>query len=59
MTDCPIRPTRDGGVCDRCKAQWDRDDVAPPCPRQVATRAHDENLERSNRYVSALAPSRF
>lgn len=55
MTDkCRIVPMVDGGLrCLQCRAQWDRDDTAP-C--QAATRAHDESLERSNRYVSALPP---
>lgn len=53
---CQARPTQDGHACARCGIRWDRDDDAPPCPRQVATRGHDESLERSNRYVSALAP---
>jgi hypothetical protein len=54
---CPIRSTQDGYRCAACNRRWDRDDEAPPCPRQLATRAHDESIERSNRYVSALAPS--
>jgi hypothetical protein len=46
--------------CAVCRLSWDIDDSqAPPCPRQVATRAHDESLDRSNKYVSALAPERF
>lgn len=56
MTNCQARPTREGFKCPRCQASWDRDDT-PPCT--VATRAHDESLERSNRYVSALAPPVF
>lgn len=53
---CQARPTQDGYRCAKCRICWDRDDEAPMCPRQVATRAHDEDLERSNKYVSALAP---
>jgi hypothetical protein len=56
---CPIRSDQFGSRCTRCKAQWDRDDEAPLCPRQVATRAHDESRARSNAFVSGLAPYPF
>lgn len=56
---CQARTTQDGHACQRCRLAWDRDDEAPPCPRQVATRSHDESLTRSNEYVSALAPERI
>lgn len=60
MTDnCPIRSTRDGSRCDRCRAVWDRDDTAPPCPRQVAERAAGEDLAASNRYMAELAKGGF
>lgn len=56
---CQAMPTRENGFrCTKCRVAWDAGD-APPCPRLVATRAHDEDLERSNRYVSALAPPMF
>ena len=46
--------------CAKCHLVWDFNDPDPPaCPSLqivVATRAHDEDVERSNRYVSALAP---
>lgn len=60
--DCYHRRDSQGNYCADCRARWDRDDTAPPCPRKpvtVATRAHDESIERSNEYVSALAPNRF
>lgn len=34
-SECPIRANAFGYACTRCKAQWDRDDDAPPCPRQA------------------------
>lgn len=61
--------------CAKCNVTWDRDDamVCPgEVPLQyvgidagskpgvvVATRAHDEDAARSNRFVSALAPDPF
>lgn len=63
MTICYARAERHDPHtirCVVCRLSWDIDDPElPPCPRQVATRAHDEDLERSNRYVSALAPDPF
>lgn len=56
-TNCNHRADSQGNYCAECRARWDRDDEAPPCPKSVATRAHDEDLARSNKYVSALAPS--
>ncbi len=52
--ECPIRSTMDGYACARCGTRWDRDDDAPPCPRTIATRGHDENHERANRYLAAI-----
>ena len=51
---CQARQTQDGHACARCGIRWDRDDDAPPCPRTVAERAHDENHERANRYIAAV-----
>lgn len=58
-TACNHRTDSQGHYCTECRARWDRDDEAPPCPRQIATRAHDEDVARSNKYVSALAPPRI
>lgn len=64
MTTCQARSSADGQIrCAKCRVAWDRDD-SMVCPAEVpplvpATRAHDEDPKRSNRYVSALAPDRF
>jgi hypothetical protein len=53
---CQAMPTRENGFrCAKCRTAWDAGD-APPCPRLVAERAHDEDLARSDAYVSALPP---
>ena len=59
---CQARSDSAGQMrCAKCKIAWDRDDrmVCPqeiPLQPVVATRAHDEDADRSNRFVSALAP---
>lgn len=65
MTNCQARSDSAGQMrCASCRMVWDRDDVMV-CPGEVplapvvATRAHDEDAARSNRFVSALAPDRF
>lgn len=62
MTTCQARSDSAGQIrCAKCNVSWDRDDVMV-CPGEVplapvvATRAHDEDAARSNRFVSALAP---
>lgn len=62
MTTCQARSDSAGQIrCAKCNVVWDRDEVmvclgeAPLAP-VVATRAHDEDAARSNRFVSALAP---
>lgn len=62
MTQCQARSDSAGQMrCAKCNVVWDRDDVMV-CPGEVplapvvATRAHDEDAARSNRFVSALAP---
>lgn len=62
---CQARSDASGSFrCARCQIAWDRDDpmVCPqdvPLQPVVATRAHDEDVERANRFVSGLAPDRF
>jgi hypothetical protein len=57
---CQARRQSDEMACPKCHLRWDVCDPDPPlCGLLVATRAHDEDVERSNRYVSALAPDRF
>lgn len=65
MTTCQARSDSAGQMrCASCRMVWDRDDVMV-CPGEVplapvvATRAHDEDAGRSNRFVSALAPDPF
>lgn len=62
MTICQARSDVTGQMrCARCQIAWDRDDPMV-CPQEVplqATRAHDEDVERSNRFVSGLAPDLF
>lgn len=55
MTSCQAIRQGDEMHCPRCRIRWDIAESSP-CPRQVtvATRAHDEDLERSNRFVSGL-----
>jgi hypothetical protein len=60
VTACQALRQSDEMVCAPCRLRWDVDDPDPPlCGLQVATRAHDEDVERANRYVSALAPAKL
>jgi hypothetical protein len=54
MPECQAVPTQFGTRCERCGIRWDRDDEAPPCPREVAERAHDEDHDRANRYIQTV-----
>lgn len=57
FTPCRIRSDQFESRCRTCGAHWDRDDEAPPCPRQ--NRAYPESLARSDKYVSALPRDYF
>lgn len=65
MPNCEARRYSDEMHCPKCRLQWGMNDPEPPMCGKVApsivpaTRAHDEDVARSTRYVSALAPDPF
>lgn len=52
---CQATSTQWGGSCARCRICWDRDDEAPPCPRQCPPVVR----EPTPAYASGLAPDPF
>lgn len=50
---CRHRTDSQGHYCADCQARWDRDDQAPPCPKETPL------VPEPAPFVSALAPDAF